>query len=102
MSYTPAPTASRRYRSCVDDYNEAKLGDVDDSYYYAVSCTSCLRHVRISLIRAREKLGADFPVLDLIKHLKCTICGSRKVTVAYLKPSQAVGNLWSLFQRKPV
>jgi hypothetical protein len=86
----------------VDNYNDAKLSDVDDSYYYGVRCTSCLRHARVSLVRTRIRLGNDFPVADLIKHLKCSTCGSKKVTVAFLKPSQAVGNLWPLFQEKAI
>jgi hypothetical protein len=95
-------TADRAYRSGVDNYNEAKLSDVDDSYYYAVGCRSCQRHVRISLVRVHAVLGGDFALIDLIKRLKCTTCGSRKVTVTYLKPSQAVGSLSHLFQQTPL
>jgi hypothetical protein len=75
---------------------------VDDSYYFAVGCRSCLRNVRVSLVRVRGALGDDFPLVDVAKRLKCSTCGSKQVTVTYLKPSQAVGNLYPLFQLSPV
>jgi phenylalanyl-tRNA synthetase beta subunit len=83
-------------------YNTAKLSDVSDSYYYAVSCPSCLRNVRLSLERLRDVLGDQYPVASIVKRLRCRTCGSKHVTVSYLKPSQAVGNLWELFQREAV
>lgn len=86
----------------MDDYSTARLADVNDRYYFAVGCRGCLRNVRISLVRARAALGGDFPVSGLVKRLKCSTCGSKQVTVTYLKPSQAVGNLYQLFQQPPV
>jgi hypothetical protein len=80
-------------------YSTAKLSDVSDSYYYAVSCSSCLRNVRLSLAKLRASLGDQYPVADIVKRLRCRTCGSRRVAVSYLKPSQAVGNLYELFQR---
>jgi hypothetical protein len=79
------------------DFNTAKLSDVDDGYYYGVSCQSCLRRVRISLMRLRGVLGVDFPVSNVASRLKCSICGSKKMTVTYLAPHQAIANLAYLF-----
>jgi hypothetical protein len=83
-------------------YSTAKLSDVDDSYYYAVGCRSCLRNVRLSLVRLRLTLGDGYAVADVVKHLRCRTCRSREVTVTFLAPHQAVGNLWPLFQQPAV
>jgi hypothetical protein len=79
------------------NYSTAKLADVDDSYYYSVDCRSCLRSARLSLIRLRGLLGDDFPVVKVRTRLKCSTCGSKQLTVAFLGPHQAVGNLANLF-----
>jgi hypothetical protein len=79
------------------NFSTAKLADVDDRYYYGVSCQSCMRGRRLSLIRLRETLGDDYPVVRVVKRLKCSTCGSKQLTVAFLGPHQAVGNLASLF-----
>lgn len=79
------------------NYRTAKLVDVDDSYYYGVSCQSCLREARISLVRLRALLGDDYPVVKVLTRLKCRTCGSKQVTVTFLGPTQAVGNLAYLF-----
>jgi hypothetical protein len=83
------------------NYSTAKLGDVDDSYYFGVHCRSCLRSVRLSLPRLRGLLGDDFPVVKVRGRLKCSTCGSKQLTVTFLGPYQAVGNLADLFQQKP-
>jgi hypothetical protein len=83
-------------------YGSAKLSDVDDAYYYSVGCRSCLRNARLSLVKLRAKLGDDYPVANLVKHLRCRTCRSRQVTVTFLAPHQAVGNLWHLFQQPPM
>jgi hypothetical protein len=83
-------------------YSTAKLCDVDDTYYYAVGCRSCLRNVRVSLVRLRLTLGDDYAVADVIKHLRCRMCRSREVTVTFLAPHQAVGNLAHMFQQPAV
>jgi hypothetical protein len=80
------------------NYSTAKLADVDDRYYYGVSCQSCLREARISLMRLRAVLGDDYPVVRVLSRLKCRTCGSKQVTVTFLAPNQAVGNLAYLFQ----
>jgi hypothetical protein len=80
------------------NYSSAKLADVDDSYYYGVSCQSCLREARISLMRLRAVLGDDYPVVKVLSRLKCRTCHSKQVTVTFLAPNQAVGNLAYLFQ----
>lgn len=65
----------------------AKLGELDDTrYYYSASCQSCLRKVRISLVRLRSQLGDDFPLGDVRPRLKCSTCGSRKIIVAFWTP----------------
>jgi hypothetical protein len=84
------------------DYSTAKLGEVDDSYYYSVSCQSCMRGRRLSLTKLRETSGDDYPVARVVKRLKCSTCGSKQLTVAFLGPHQAVGNLADFFQQKPV
>ena len=84
------------------NYSTAKLGDVDDSYYYSVSCQSCMRGRRLSLAKLRVTLGDDFPVVEMRTRLKCSTCGSKLSTVTFLAPYQAVGNLADLFQQKPV
>jgi hypothetical protein len=80
------------------NYSTAKLADVDDSYYYGVDCRSCLRSTRLSLARLRGLLGDDFPVVKVGTRLKCSVCGSKELTVTFLTPHQAVGNLTSLFK----
>jgi hypothetical protein len=78
-------------------FSTAKLADVDDSYYFGVHCRSCLRNARLSLIRLRDLLGDDFPVVKVRTRLKCSVCGSKELTVTFLAPHQAVGNLAHLF-----
>ena len=78
-------------------FNSATLADVDDSYYYAVDCQSCLRNARLSLTRLRGLLGDDFPVVKVRTRLKCSTCGSKELTVTFLAPHQAVGSLAHLF-----
>jgi hypothetical protein len=81
------------------NYSTAKLADVDDHYYYGVSCQSCMREARISLVRLRTMLGDDYPVVKVLTRLRCLTCGSKQVTVTFLGPHQAVGNLAHLFQK---
>lgn len=95
-------TAEQRYLSRVDDdYNKAKLSDVDDTYYYGVGCSSCLRHARISLVRARESLGADLPLADLLKRLKCSTCGNKKVTVGFSSHRKRSAIFGRYFEKRP-
>jgi hypothetical protein len=44
------------------NYSTAKLGEVDNIYYYGVSCQSSMRGRRLSLAKLRETLGDDYPV----------------------------------------
>lgn len=53
------------------NYSAAQLADVDDHYYYDVSCRSCLRSARISLTKLCSVLGGDYPVVKVVKRLKC-------------------------------
>jgi hypothetical protein len=80
-------------------FSTATLGDVDDGYYYALDYQSCLRSARISLTRLRGLLGGDFPMIKVRTRLKCSVCGSKELTVTFLAPNQAVGSLASLFNK---
>ena len=84
------------------NYSTATLADVDDRYYFGVHCRSCLRSARVSLSRLRGLLGDDFLVVNVRTRLKCSTCESKQLTVTFLGPHQAVGNLADLFQQKPV
>jgi hypothetical protein len=83
------------------NYSTAKLADVDDRYYYGVSCQSCMREARISLVRLRSLLGDDYPVVKVLSRLKCRTCHSKQATVTFLGPHQAVGSLSHLFRERP-
>lgn len=76
----------------------ATLGDVDDSYYYAASCNACHHKVRLSLLRLRAELGPNYPLVEVRSRLKCHVCGSRRIIVAYYTPAHAVTSLAPLFQ----
>ena len=82
------------------NFSTAKLSDVDDGYYYGVSCQSCLRCARVSLVRLRGVLGSDYPVVKIASRLKCSTCGSKRITATFLAPHQAVGNLAYLFNEE--
>jgi hypothetical protein len=75
------------------NFGTANLSDVDDGYYYGVSCQSCLRSAPVSLVRLRGILGGDYPVVNVARRMKCRTCGSKRITVTFLTPHQAVGNL---------
>jgi hypothetical protein len=79
----------------------ALLKDVDDTYYYGANCRSCLHASRLSLSKLRAHLGDDFPVAKIRERLKCELCGSKRVVVTYLTPSQSTGSLVHLFDKKP-
>ena len=82
------------------NFNTAKLSDIDDGYYYGVSCQSCLRRARMSLVRLRGVLGGDYPVINVASRLKCGTCGAKRIIVTFLAPHQAVGNLADLFNEE--
>lgn len=77
----------------------ATLADVDDSYYYGAECRSCHHSSRLGLERLRSVLGPDYPLTQLRSRLKCRQCGSRQITISFLAPNQAVGDLARLFQQ---
>lgn len=82
------------------NYSTARLADVDDRYYYGVSCQTCMRAARISLIRLCASLGEDYPLVKVVTRLKCRTCGSKQITVTFLAPHQAVSNLAYLFKEQ--
>jgi hypothetical protein len=80
---------------------EALLGQVDDSFYYAASRTSCKHHARLSLVRLRQKLGGDYRLADVRQRLRCRQCGSRDMTLGYFTPAQRVGCTVDQFDDTP-
>lgn len=83
-------------------YETAKLREVDDTYYFGVSCGDCGRNKRLSLVRLRAALGDDYLVVAVRKRMKCTTCHSKKIIISFFGPHQAVGNLAYLFEQAPV
>ncbi len=83
----------------MDNYTNAKLSNVDDTYYYGVNCQQCLRSRRLSLVRLRKTLGDDYPVAAVLARLRCRTCKSKQITVTFLAPRQCVGNLAHLFKQ---
>jgi hypothetical protein len=79
----------------------ALLRDVDDSYYYAASCGSCLHASRLSLMKLRRHLGDDFPLAKIRHKLKCQLCGHRQVIITFLGPHQRTATLVDLFNKTP-
>lgn len=82
-------------------YEAAKLREVDDTYYFGVSCSDCQRRRRLSLVRLRTMLGDDYLVVDIRKRMKCATCHSKKIIISFFGPHQAVGNLAYLFDQVP-
>jgi hypothetical protein len=80
----------------------ATLAQVDDSFYYGASCSSCHRSKRVSLVRMRSVLGDNFPLVEVRKRLKCSTCGNRQITVMFLAPNQGGTSLQHLFQKEAV
>ena len=78
----------------------ATLADVDDSYYFGADCRSCLRDVRLSLVRLRSPLGSDFPVANIRGRLKCSTCGSKQIIVTFLAPNHGGSSLAHLFNEE--
>ena len=78
----------------------ARLRDVGADYYYAASCRVCRHHARLCLVKLREYLGDDFPLIDLRKRLSCGRCGAKSCIVTFLTPGEKLGNLVRLFQRE--
>ena len=96
----PQPRSANVLRVDTVHYSTAELSDVDDRYYYGVSCQSCMRAARISLSRLRASLGDVYPLVQVVRRLKCRTCGSKQITVTFLAPHQAVGNLAYLFKEQ--
>jgi hypothetical protein len=45
-----------------------------------------------------QRRFTDYPLVNDVTRLKCRTCGSKQITVTFLAPHQAVGNLACLFQ----
>lgn len=80
----------------------ATLADVSDRYYFAVQCQLCHRRIRLSLVTLRTRLGDSYPLSRIRPRLRCTSCLSKRLTITFLAPDQAVGNLRALFLEKAV
>jgi hypothetical protein len=83
------------------NYRTATLNDVTGEYYFGVYCQGCMRGRRLSLTKLCDALGGSYPVAKVLSRLKCCTCGSKKITVTFLAPHQAVGNLAYLFTEVP-
>ena len=70
-----------------------KLADVDETYHYGAYCRACKHHARLDLLKLRDHLGPDFPLVDIRKRLRCGRCRSRQVTIAFLSPDMMLGNV---------
>jgi hypothetical protein len=78
----------------------ARLCDVGADYYYAASCRACRHHSRLCLVKLREHLGGDFPLVDLRWRLRCGRCGAKRCIITFLTPGQKLGNLVQLFVKE--
>jgi hypothetical protein len=46
-----------------------------------VWCIRCHHHAAVEVSLLIEKLGANFPIPRVARHMKCSQCGNREVTV---------------------
>ncbi len=83
-------------------YSNATLVQVDDGYYFGVYCLRCMRSRRLSLVKLRQTLGDSYPVVKVLGRLRCGTGRSKQITVTFLAPHQAVGNLAHLFEQPPL
>jgi hypothetical protein len=61
-----------------------------------------MRSRRLSLVKLRQTLGDSYPVVKVLGRLRCGTCRSKQITVTFLAPHQAVGNLAHLFEQPPL
>jgi len=54
---------------------------IDHKLRMFVWCIRCHHHAEVSAVLLVEKLGADFPIPWVARHMKCSQCGNREVTV---------------------
>lgn len=78
-------------------FNTARLGEITDKYYFAAQCAECKHGKRLNVARLTQTLGQDFAVIKVRQRLRCTRCGSKRVVVSFLNPSQRSNNLIHLF-----
>jgi hypothetical protein len=75
---------------------------------FTTATTTACRANRASVARVSAWRGcearweANYPVSKVVSRLKIRTCGSKRVTVTFLNPSQAVGSLAPLFRQEPV
>jgi hypothetical protein len=75
----------------------AALAHVNDEYYYGAYCAKCKHTARLSLVKLRERLGDDFPLIDVREKLRCRHCRSRHIVITFLGPHHCSGDLARLF-----
>jgi hypothetical protein len=64
-------------------YETARLGEITNEYYFAAQCRDCRHGRRLDIMKLRERLGADFPVVQIRKRLRCERCDSRQIIVSF-------------------
>ena len=80
----------------------ARLGDVDDSSYYAASRVACFfSGGRSSLLKLLTHLGPHFMLKDVRPRLKCERCGKRRAIITFWSPDHGGGSLAYLFEQDP-
>ena|ERR1700722_7982257 len=96
-------TADSRSRGAMQyaKLDTATLAHVDDSYYYGAYCRRCKHSARLSLVKLRAHLRANFPLAKLRERLRCERCGQREVVITFLAPNQRTGNVAYLFREEP-
>ena len=57
-----------------------------------------MRSKRLSLVRLRGVLGDSYPVVGILKRLKCSTCGIKQITASFLASHQAGTSLQHWFQ----
>lgn len=77
----------------------ALLGQLDDTFYYGVTCADCGHERGLSLVALRKQFGEKLLLVRASENVKCPGCGSRKRVFTYLTPDQRVGAFVQLFNR---
>lgn len=65
------------------------LGEAARDYVYSASCSACRYNSRIDLDALAGRLGADFPLRELRKRLRCSQCRSRRIIISLVPRSMS-------------
>jgi hypothetical protein len=82
-------------------HDTAILGDLDDSFYFGVSCSSCHFSSRISLVRLRDELGWYFKLSKVRSKVRCAQCGDTRLIATFLTPAKNEARSEHLFRLRP-